>query len=109
MAYDHQLAARVRAALARKRGVSEKAMFGGFVFFLNGNMLVGVWRDALIVRLGPAAAAAALHESCVGEFNVTGKAMKNWVLVEPAGLRDDLELADWIRRATAFVRTLPGK
>jgi len=52
MAYDEPLAARIRAALARKRGVEEKKMFGGVGFLLNGNMLLGVWKDSLIVRLG---------------------------------------------------------
>ena len=53
MAFDENLAARIRDALARKRGVEEKKMFGGVGFLLNGNMLVGVWKDSLIVRLGP--------------------------------------------------------
>lgn len=52
MAFDESLAQRIRQALTRKKGITEKKMFGGIVFFLNGNMLVGVWKDSLIARLG---------------------------------------------------------
>ena len=60
MAFDENLAERIRTALARKKGVEEKKMFGGVVFMLHGNMLVGVWKDSLIVRLGDEQAEAAL-------------------------------------------------
>src|SRR5437660_1321598 len=98
MAYDESLAARIRAALARKKGITEKKMFGGIVFFLNGNTLVGVWKDSLIVRLGPEQGEEALLEPHVKEFDITGRAMKNWVLVEPEGAKDDEGLKDWIQR-----------
>jgi TfoX/Sxy family transcriptional regulator of competence genes len=108
MPYDRHLAARVRAALARRRGVTEKPLFGCLGFFLNGNVFLGVWRDSLIARLGPDAEDA-LREPCVRPFDITGKPMRNWVAVGPDGVRDDRELADWVRRAMAFGRTLPGK
>ena len=53
MAFSEDLAERIRQGLARKKGIEEKRMFGGIGFLLNGNMLVGVWKDSLIVRLGP--------------------------------------------------------
>jgi len=84
-------------------------MFGGVVFLLRGNMLVGIWRQSLIVRLGPEQAAQALKREYVREFDVTGRPMKGWVLVEPDGLDTDAELAAWIELATAFVETLPAK
>ena len=62
MAFDESLAARIRDALARKKGVEEKKMFGGVGFLLNGNMLVGVWKDSLIVRLGSDEGDEALRE-----------------------------------------------
>jgi TfoX/Sxy family transcriptional regulator of competence genes len=62
MAFDDTLAARIRTALSQKKGVEEKKMFGGIVFMLNGNMLVGVWKDSLIVRLGDEQAEEALLE-----------------------------------------------
>jgi TfoX/Sxy family transcriptional regulator of competence genes len=53
MAFSEFLAARIRDALARKKNVEAKRMFGGIVFLLHGNMLVGIWKDSLIVRVGP--------------------------------------------------------
>jgi len=109
MAFSAALAERIRQALARKRGVEEKKMFGGVGFLLHGNMLVGVWKDSLIVRLGPEEGDEALKEAHVSEFNITGRSMKGWVLVEPEGVEDDEQLTDWIERATEFVKTLPAK
>ena len=77
------LADRVRHALRDHRGVTEKKMFGSIVFMLNGNMLVGVWKSSLIGRRGPDQAAVALKEPHVREFDVTGRPMKGWVMVEP--------------------------
>lgn len=84
-------------------------MFGGVGFLLNGNMLVGVWKDTLIVRLGTDNYEDALPEPHVREFDITGKPMRGWVLVEPEGVEDDDQLKDWIVRATKFVKTLPAK
>ena len=109
MAYDETLAARLRAALARKKNIEEKKMFGGVGFLLNGNMLVGVWKDSLIVRLGPDSYDDAFLEPHVREFDITGRPMKGWVLVEPGGVEDDGQLQDWIRRAIKFVGKLPSK
>jgi hypothetical protein len=109
MAYSESLADRVRQALQSRRGVSEKKMFGGVVFLLHGNMLVGVWQSSLIVRLGIDESAKALGEPHVGEFDVTGRPMKGWAMVEPDGLATDEQLAGWIERTWAFVRSLPPK
>jgi TfoX/Sxy family transcriptional regulator of competence genes len=109
MAFSEPLANRIRDALAGKRGVEEKKMFGGVGFLLNGNMLVGVWKDSLIVRLGPDNYDDALLESHVREFDITGRAMRGWVLVEPEGVEGDERLAGWIERAAKFVGTLPAK
>jgi TfoX/Sxy family transcriptional regulator of competence genes len=109
MPYSKSLAARIRHVLAGRGGVVEKRMFGGVGFMLHGNMLVGVWKDSLIVRLGPDEGEKALLESHIGEFDITGRPMKGWVMVEPDGLDSDAQLRDWIERATTFVRTLPAK
>ena len=109
MAYDETLAARIRDALARKKNVEEKKMFGGVGFLLNGNMLVGVWKDSLIARLGPEQGDEALLEPHVKVFDITGKPMKNWILVEPEGIVEDNQLKDWIQRAVKFVGKLPKK
>jgi TfoX/Sxy family transcriptional regulator of competence genes len=109
MAFDESLAARIRDALARKRGVEEKKMFGGIGFLLHGNLLVGVWKDSLIVRLGSDNYDGALLEPHVREFDITGKPMKGWVLVESKGVNDNEALKDWIERAMVFVKALPKK
>ena len=109
MAYSESLALRIRHVVARRRGITEKKMFGGVGFLFNGNMLVGVWKDSLIVRLGPEQGDEALKEPYVTEFIVKGRASKNWVLVEPEGVEDDEQLSEWIQRATEFASMLPKK
>ena len=84
-------------------------MFGGVGFLLNGNMLVGVWKDSLIARLGPDEGEAALREPHVRAFDITGKPMKGWIMVEPEGVEEDDQLKDWIQRARKFVGKLPKK
>ena len=109
MPFSESLAARTRDSLVHKTNISEKRMFGGLIFLLNGNMLVGVWNESLIARLAPDQAEKALREAHVGEFDVTGKPMKNWVVVEPEGIENDDHLKGWIERAAQFVETLPVK
>lgn len=109
MAFDETLAARIRDALARKKNIEEKKMFGCICFFLNGNALVGVWKNGLIARLGPYEGEAALREPHVRAFDITGRPMRNWVVVEPEGVEDDEKLQGWIKQAVKFVEKLPGK
>ena len=109
MAYSEALARRIRQQLKRNRNVDEKKMFGGVCQFLNGNICVGVWQDSLVARVGPEQFTDALQQPHVGEFDVTGRPMKGWVLVAPEGIDVDSQLKDWIQRALKFVRTLPPK
>lgn len=109
MAFDENLAARIRETLARKKNIEERKMFGCLCFLLNGNALVGVWKDSLIVRLGPDVYDDTLLESHVREFDITGKPMKGWIMVEPEGVEDDSQLKAWIEQGTRFVKTLPKK
>lgn len=109
MAFDESLAARIRDALTRKRGVEEKTMFGCVCFMLDGNALAGVWKDRLIARLGLDEGEAAMLEPHVRAFDITGKPMRDWAAVEPEGVEDDDQLRAWIERAAKFVRTLPKK
>jgi hypothetical protein len=109
MAFDQKLAFRIRSVLARKKGIEEKKMFGCICFFLNGHALVGVWKDRLIARLGPDEAEAALRERHVGEFDITGRPMRNWVTVEREGVPDEETVKEWVERAVKFVGKLPAK
>lgn len=109
MAFSESLANRTRDALARIRGISEKKMFGGVGFLLNGNLLVGVWKHSLIVRLGPEEGKVAMLEPHVKEFDITGRPMNGWVMIEAEGIDDDGQLKAWIERALKFVEALPAK
>lgn len=109
MAYDDDLAARIRERLARRRDIREKRLFGGVGFLLNGNLLVGVKKDSLVARIGREQGEAALREPHVRPFDVGGRTIPGWVLVGPEGVEDDDRLAEWIDRAAAFVETLPAK
>ena len=109
MPFDEQLAQRIRQVVARRKGFTEKKMFGGVCFFLNGHVTCGVWKDSLILRIGPAKYEDVLQASCVSEFDVTGRPMRGWVKVSPQGISDKESLRDWIEQAVKFVRTLPAK
>jgi TfoX/Sxy family transcriptional regulator of competence genes len=107
MAYDPELDARVEE-IATSWGASRKKMFGGTCYLLRGNMLAGVYRDSLIVRLGKDAGAAALDLPDVRPFDITGNPMSGWVMVDSENL-DDAALEDWLEQARDFVATLPAK
>ncbi|WIV56559.1 TfoX/Sxy family protein [Amycolatopsis nalaikhensis] len=109
MAYDEDLAERVRDALEGERGLAEKKMFGGLAFLLDGNMAVGVTGDALMVRLSAADGEDALAEPGARPFDMTGRPMKGWLLVDPAGHRKAADLGRWVGRGVAFARTMPPK
>ena len=110
MAFSETLAARFRDRLARRKGIEEKKMFGGIGFLLNGNLLVGVRKDSLLVRLGPEQSDLALQEAHVSEFKITGRGtMKGWVVVSLEGVQNDDQLNGWVQRAVKFVGKLPKK
>ena len=113
MAFDEKLASRVRKRLGKRVGLSEKQMFGGVAFLLNGNMCVGVHGDELIVRLAPDATEDALARPHTHSFDLTGRPMKNpmkgWILVQPQGLATDAALGKWIGIGTKYAASLPPK
>ena len=110
MAYDEQLAHRVRGRLGTVDGVTERAMFGGLAFLVDGNMAVGLTGGGeLMVRLGPDAGDAALDEPYTRPFDMTGRPMRGWILVEAAGIATGAQLGAWVERGVAFARTLPPK
>jgi hypothetical protein len=109
MAFDENLAARIRNALGKRTGLTEKRMFGGLAFLLRGNMCVGVHGNDMIVRLAPDETDAALAERHTRVFDLTGRPMKGWVLVEPEGLTSNSALEEWVERAVSFAGSLPAK
>ena len=109
MAFDEGLAQRIRKRLAGQKGLTEKKMFGGLAFLFNGNMCCGVHRRELIVRLEPAQPEAALAEPHTRIFDLSGRPMKGWILVETAGLANEPALAKWLRLGTKYAASLPKK
>lgn len=106
---DQILVERIRQVMQRVKGHTEQKMFGGICFMINGNMCVGPWKGSLIVRLDKADHDQTQSEPFVKPMDITGKVMKGWARIEPAGIADDGDLSTWIKRAVAYVRTLPAK
>jgi TfoX/Sxy family transcriptional regulator of competence genes len=109
MAYDENLAQRVRQALSGQDGVIEKKMFGGLAFMLHGNMSVGVEKDRLMVRVGPDRYDKALARPHARPMDFTGRPMKGFVYVPPEGLHTDAALQEWVHMGVEFALTLPKK
>ena len=109
MPFDETTAQRVRPLLSRRKGFEERKMFGGVGFLLHGNMCCGVWKEFLILRVGPAAYEETLAQEFVKQFDITGRAMKGWVMVEPAGFEDPAALKSWVDLAVLFSGSLPPK
>lgn len=109
MAYSEDAAERVREVMAGEDGYDEKKMFGGLCFLLHGNMVAGVVGDELMIRVGKDEHDAAAALPHAREMDFTGRPMRGIVQVEPAGFAGDDELAAWVERGLAFVRTLPAK
>lgn len=108
MAYDEDLAARIRSALSDRDDLSQREMFGGICFMVGGNMCCGVTED-LMLRLGPDGAEAALEQPHVRPMDFTGRPLKGYVYVALEAIATDAQLRAWIDRALAFVETLPPK
>lgn len=108
MAYDEDLAERIRELLGGDADVTERKMFGGLAFMLDGYMCCGVVGSDLMLRLGIDGADGALARPHVRPMDFTGKPLAGTVYVAPAGLRG-VALRRWVERASAFVRTLPPK
>ena len=109
MAFDENLAARVRAVVGAEPGIAEKRMFGGLAFLLDGNMSVGVHAGDLIVRIAPEASELALKQPGARVFDLTGRPMKGWILVAGGGVSDKKSMARWVGQGIAFARSLPAK
>jgi len=109
MAFDQELADRIRTELGQQHDLSEMKMFGGLAFLLNGNMCCGVHGEEMIVRLAPEQMDAALSNQHTHVFDLTGRPMKGWIYVRPAGLETKAALAKWVQIAVEFASSLPAK
>jgi TfoX/Sxy family transcriptional regulator of competence genes len=110
MPYDEDLANRLRELLAGEQAVTEKRMFGGLAFLLHGNMTVGASHTGgLLARIDPADTEAAIAKPHAARMEMGGRSMDGWIAVAAEGVKDDAEVASWVERSVAYVKTLPPK
>jgi TfoX/Sxy family transcriptional regulator of competence genes len=110
MAYDKELAQRIRELIAGEDGLTEMRMFGGLAFLLDGNMSVAAsGQGGLMVRVDPDATDDLLSRPHTRTFEMRGRSMAGWIRVDPEGLSTKRQLATWVRRGVEFARTLPPK
>jgi len=110
MAYSEELAERLRARLKGQRGVTEKKMFGGLAFLLNGNMCVAAsGRGGLLARVDPEETRSLLAPPNVALMKMGGRTMAGWIRVASEAIASDPELGRWVERCVAYTKTLPRK
>jgi len=110
MAYDEDLANRIRELIGAEADVSEQRMFGGLAFLIGGNMSVSVsGQGGLLLRCDPAETEALLGKPHAGPFEMRGRVMEGWLRVDPEGVRTKRQLQRWVARGVAYARSLPPK
>jgi TfoX/Sxy family transcriptional regulator of competence genes len=109
MPFNDQIEQRIQRCISDWQNTARKKMFGGVCHLINGNMFCGVYKDFLILRLGEENAKVALALPHVRPFDITGRAMKGWVMVEPEGFAKERELSRWLEQARRFADRLPPK
>lgn len=110
MAYDDDLANRIRELIAGDADVTEKKMFGGLVFLVRGNMSIGAsGQGGLMVRVDPQDTDALLTQPHTRPFEMRGRELQGWLRVDAGGLRTQRQLDPWVRRGIAYARSLPPK
>jgi TfoX/Sxy family transcriptional regulator of competence genes len=110
VAYDEELANRVREVIGAEQGLSEKRMFGGLAFLIDGNMSVSVsGRGGLLLRCDPAATDALVAKPSASRFEMRGREMDGWLRVAAEGVRTKTQLERWVQRSVDFARSLPPK
>ena len=110
MAYDEELAQRIRALVADEAGVSEKKMFGGLAFIVGGHMAVAAsGQGGLLARVDPAESDRLVQETPAEEMVMRGRAMAGWLRLDSADVATPKALAEWVARSVAYARSLPAK
>jgi TfoX/Sxy family transcriptional regulator of competence genes len=109
MAYNEQIEVRTKKIVSKWKDTGDKKMFGGVCHLLNGKMFCGVYKDFLILRLGEENSKDALNLPFVRLFDITGRPMKGWVMVERGGFGSDDELRSWLNKAKEYVKALRSK
>ncbi|HET9729554.1 MAG TPA: TfoX/Sxy family protein [Acidimicrobiia bacterium] len=110
MAYDEELADRIRAMVSAERGVTEKKMFGGLAFLVNGNMAVAAsGQGGLLVRVDPDETERRVHKTPARRFEMRGREMDGWLRVDGKDAHTKRQLESWVKRGVAYARALPKK
>jgi hypothetical protein len=110
MAYDEELAERIRGLVKDERGLTEQRMFGGLAFLINGNMSVSAsGQGGLLLRVDPEETEALVKEPHAQRFEMRGRAMDGWLRVGADGVRTQRELERWVARGVSYARSLPAK
>ncbi|MCI0557611.1 MAG: TfoX/Sxy family protein [Nitrososphaera sp.] len=109
MVYNEQLASKIRAVVARRKGISEKKMFGGVAFLLNSRMCFGVLKDDLIVRVGPERYKEALERAHVRPMNFTGRETRGFVFVDSKAWSKGTSLRRWLEIGIDYASSIPKK
>jgi TfoX/Sxy family transcriptional regulator of competence genes len=110
VAFDEDLAERLRELLGRERGLTEKRMFGGLAFLVNGNMAISAsGQGGVLVRVDPAETERLVQRPHVQRMAMRGREMDGWLRVAPEGVRTKRQLQAWAKRGVTFARSLPPK
>jgi len=109
MPYDEELNGRIKKIVSPWQGTDAKKMFGGVCHLINGNMFCGVYKEFLILRIGREKSEEALKLPYIRPFDITGRPMQGWIMVDSKGYKSDEELRAWLEQARGFVNTLPQK
>lgn len=109
MPYEIFLEQKIEEIASQWNGLEKKRMFGGICYLFNGNMCFGIFKDHLIVRMAADLAARKLLEKNVREFDITGKPMKGWVMIEKGSWKNKDELVKWLDIGKSFAMSLPAK
>lgn len=110
MAYDEEIADRIREVLQDETGIDERRMFGGLAFLVGGHMSVAAsGQGGIMVRVDPADGTDLLRETGAAPMVMRGREMTGWLRVDASGIDSDADLARWVRRGVAYARSLPPK
>jgi len=110
MAYDHELANRIREVVQGESGLTEKSMFGGLAFLIDGNMAASAsGQGGMLLRVDPAKTDSLVSEPLVRRFEMRGREMNGWLRVDTEAVDTDADLRRWVQQGVAYARSLPPK
>jgi TfoX/Sxy family transcriptional regulator of competence genes len=110
MAYDEDLANRIRELVGCEQGIEEKRMFGGLAFLINGNMSVAAsGNGGLMVRVPPEDTEKLLERAHVSPMVMAGRETRGWLRIDAEGLKTKRQLQGWVTKSTGYTRSLPSK